>query len=83
MGDVYIREIALPPTIEAVVQIDIDDDYNIYVNNSICEEKKKLAIAHEMKHIKNNHFYDDYNVALNEIEAVQAEIMLKRKVAHY
>lgn len=49
--------------------LDINGDYNIYVNQSLSHEVQQEACAHEISHIRNNDFQSDLTV--NQIERVR------------
>lgn len=57
---------ALPPKVPAVVQQNPDDTYTIIVNRSLSDEKKKLAIKHEVNHILGGDLFKEEDV--NSIE---------------
>lgn len=58
MDDIVLRVIDLPARVRAVTVVDSQGDYNIYVNAGMSEEQRRKAYQHELKHIKNKHFYD-------------------------
>jgi Zn-dependent peptidase ImmA (M78 family) len=41
----------LPPSVPAVVQQNPDDSYTIIINDNLSDEKKRLAMKHELNHI--------------------------------
>jgi hypothetical protein len=71
MGNVLIREIELPATVEGVTVIDTNGDFNIYINSLLSPAKKQEALEHELRHIQCDHHYQDTSVADNEVEANQ------------
>jgi len=56
MGENYVRIIDLPSTIHGVTVRDEDGNYNIYINSSLCEDARRRAIEHELKHIERGDF---------------------------
>lgn len=69
MGEVFIRGLKLPLTIEGATVLDADGNYNVYINTSLSYETQKRAVKHELTHIKKEHFYDFEPVIHNELEA--------------
>ena len=68
-----ITNIRLPKYINAFV-FTYKNIYNIYLNKSLCEEKKKKALLHELAHIELDHTYKrknllEFNIAGLEDEA--------------
>ena len=58
MGEIYIRGIDLPPTINGVTVLDADGNYNIYINTALGYNAQRKAACHELAHIRKDHFYD-------------------------
>lgn len=71
MGDIFIRGIQFPLTIEGATVLDADGNYNVYINTLLSEETQRKTTIHELKHIKKDHFYDYNPVIHNELEANQ------------
>jgi hypothetical protein len=69
MGDVVERLLDLPIAVRAVTVIDINGDYNVYVNCNLDQWMQEAAYKHELKHIKKDHFYNNDPVVINEKEA--------------
>ena len=69
MGEVFIRGIKFPLTIEGATVLDADGNYNVYINTSLSYETQKRVVKHELTHIKKEHFYDFDPVIHNELEA--------------
>lgn len=68
MCDVFVRYIELPSTVRGVTIPNDDNTFNIYINATICEDKQKQALNHELEHIKRDHFYDEEPAIKNEKE---------------
>lgn len=45
---------------------DIDDNYNIYINEKLSDEQKRRTLDHEMEHIKNDDFYSFEDISVIE-----------------
>lgn len=69
MGDIFIRGIHFPLTIEGATALDSDGNYNVYINTLLSEKTQKRTIRHELNHIRKEHFYDYEPVIHNELEA--------------
>lgn len=69
LGNIFVRMIALPLSVRAVTLPNNDATFDIYVNAALPEELQEKALAHELEHIKRNHFYDENPVVQNEREA--------------
>ena len=67
MEDVIVRLIDLP--VPGVTVLDSDGNYNVYINARLSYEERKKTLAHELRHISKDHFYDDKSVADCEKEA--------------
>lgn len=46
-----------------------DDDFIVFVNDSLCPDTQRKAAEHELRHIRLDHFYHDEPVVINELEA--------------
>lgn len=67
MEDVIVRLMDLP--VPGVTVLDSDGNYNVYINARLSYEERKKTLAHELRHIKNDHFFDDRAVTIIEKEA--------------
>ena len=63
-----MRGIALPGSVRGAV-VEIQDDFIVYINTNLCEEAQRVAVAHELRHIEKDHFYNEQPVVYNEFEA--------------
>lgn len=72
MTEIIIRYVDMPCTCKGYTVTDDNDDYNIYINNSIGIIEQKKTLKHEIQHIKKDHFYSEEPVVFNEIEAIKA-----------
>ena len=69
MGEIFIRGLELPPTINGVTVLDADGNYNVYINTALGYNAQRKAARHELAHIRKDHFYDFNPVIHNELEA--------------
>ncbi len=74
MNMIFVRGIALPCSVRGVTVKDADDNYNIYVNTNLNPHQQNSAIAHELKHIKANHFYNEDSALQNEDEILKSDL---------
>ena len=68
MNDVILRYKEMPLSVEAFTVTDENDDYNIYINSSLCYSTQEKAKQHELAHIQQNHFYSNKTAAVCESE---------------
>ena len=69
MNDYFVRFVSLPQLVRACTIPNSDGTFDIYINSSLPEELQEKALQHELRHIKQNHFYNSDPVAKNEREA--------------
>ncbi|MDY5007628.1 hypothetical protein [Candidatus Allofournierella merdipullorum] len=69
MNCIFIRRLALPGTVRGVAVAAPDDDFVVFVNESLCPDAQREAAEHELRHIRLDHFYDDEPVVISELEA--------------
>ena len=70
--NIFIRVIDLPVRINAMITVDEDGNYNIYINERLSYDEKRKALKHELAHARLNHFSRDITVAQAEREAQHA-----------
>lgn len=68
MGQIFIRGAELPGRVRGVT-VKIGDDFIIFINTCLCPETQKKATAHELAHVRRDHFYNEDPVIINELEA--------------
>ena len=73
MNETYLRVVALPQRVRAVVALDENGDYNIYVNTRLSYDERLRAYEHERSHILAAHFYTDHPAAVCESEIAAIE----------
>ena len=66
---IFVRTIPLPCAVRAVTLPNDDGTFDIYINARLPDELQQKALAHELKHIRKDHFYNDDPVWINEEEA--------------
>lgn len=66
---IFVRMVPFPEHVRAVTIPNVDNTFDIYINSSLPEEWKEIALKHELNHIRMNHFYNDDSVSENEAEA--------------
>ena len=66
---IFVRTIPLPNAVRAVTLPNNDGTFDIYINARLPEELQERALAHELEHIRRDHFYNDDPVWINEEEA--------------
>lgn len=66
---IFVRLVSLPEAVKAVVLPNDDGTFDIYINSNLPDEIQNCALEHELRHIRNDHFYNDDPVWLNEQEA--------------
>lgn len=68
-SNIFIRFLPLPERVRAVTLPNDDGTFDIYINSSLPEELRYKALDHELRHIGQDHFYNDDPVWINEQEA--------------
>lgn len=58
-GEYRVYLIKLPGCVHGAVRVDADGFPSIYINDDLSPKAKKAALQHEMRHIKNDDFYND------------------------
>ena len=69
MENEIVRLAPFPPTVNAVVLVDENGDFNIYVNENLSIEEQRRAYKHELEHIRQNHLFINKPVEECEAEA--------------
>ena len=68
--DYFIKLIDFPNVSSAGVSASNGDGtFTIFINARFCKQKQLEALAHEIKHLEENHFYREDNIAHIEAEA--------------
>ncbi len=68
--DYFVRYVALPHTVEGLTIPNNDGSFDIYINSELPDTVQKETLAHELRHIRKDHFYNDVTPLLHlEAEA--------------
>lgn len=63
MDNIYIRLVAFPTqTVKGAVRLDMNGDYNIYIDSRLSFEQQRRELMHELHHIKAKHHHRDLPV---------------------
>ncbi|MCD8117181.1 MAG: ImmA/IrrE family metallo-endopeptidase, partial [Oscillospiraceae bacterium] len=66
----YIRRLPFPNrSVKAATFPNDDGTFDIYLNTLFSESEQQSALAHELRHIRLDHFYSDAPIAQKEAEA--------------
>ena len=57
--DYCVRSVEFPSKVEGVTIPNDDGTFDIYINSIFCENRKQEILGHELRHIQENHFYND------------------------
>ena len=68
MGEIIIRYIDLPLSVNAYTVTDSNNDYNVYINARLGIYEQVKAKKHELDHINKQHFYQNKKAYLCESE---------------
>jgi len=55
----FVRLVPFPASIEGVTIPNDDGSFDIYLNADLCEAKRQDCLQHEIKHIIEDHFYQE------------------------
>lgn len=69
MIDYYVRLVSLPTRVEGVTVPNADGSFSVYINSALSEEKRADVLSHELRHIREEHFYLDMPVERMERQA--------------
>ena len=71
MNRVFVHRVELPMAVKGVtIPENESGDYIIFINDNLCEAARREVLAHELDHIKKDHFRDVIHVVDAEQEAV-------------
>lgn len=65
----FLRYTHLPISVEGITVPNDDGTFDIYINSHLTEAHRAEALAHELEHIRKDHFYND----ILPIELLEAE----------
>ena len=69
MTDYYVRLVALPLRVEGVTVPNSDGSFSVYINSALPEERRAQVLEHELRHLKQEHFYLDLPLSRMERQA--------------
>lgn len=69
MTDTYVRLIPLPRKVEGVTLPNDDGSFDIYINSRLSPAEQQKTLEHELRHIRQEHFYVDLPVSAMERQA--------------
>ena len=69
MTDTYVRLVSLPAKVEGVTLPNDDGSFDIYINSRLSPARQQETLAHEMRHIRHEHFYLDMPISRMERQA--------------
>lgn len=55
----FVRLVPFPASVEGVTVPNDDGTFDIYLNADLCEARMRECLEHEIKHIMEDHFYQD------------------------
>lgn len=68
--DYFVHLVPFPPgRIDGAVMPNDDGTFSVYINANADEPHQRMALAHELEHIKQDHFYCDKPIEVIEAEA--------------
>ena len=68
MGDVIVRLLDMPVSVNGMTLMDPDTNYNIYINSRLSADEQRKALEHELEHIRRDDFYN--SLPIQEIEEI-------------
>ena len=69
MTDTYIRLVPLPVKVEGVTLPNDDGSFDVYINSRLSPARQQETLEHELRHIRQEHFYLDLPVERMERQA--------------
>lgn len=57
--DYFVRYAEFPLSVEGVTVPNNDGTFDIYINSLLPAERQDETLAHELEHIRKDHFYND------------------------
>ena len=69
MTDTYVRLVPLPAKVEGVTLPNDDGSFDIYINSRLSPSLQQETLAHELRHIRQEHFYLDLPIERMERQA--------------
>ena len=69
MLEYYVRLVSLPRTVEGVSVPNDDGSFDIYINSRLSPQQREETLEHELRHLKQEHFYLDLPLSCMERQA--------------
>ena len=69
MTDTFIRLVPLPIKVEGVTLPNDDGSFDVYINSRLSPARQQETLEHELRHIRQEHFYLDLDVERMERQA--------------
>ena len=69
MTDTYVHLVSLPAKVEGVTLPNDAGTFDIYINSRLSPARQQETLAHELRHIRHEHFYLDMDVSRMERQA--------------
>ena len=71
--EIFARLAPLPAKVKAVVLTDDYMEFTIFVSEYLCEESRRKALMHELRHIYEDHFTNEV-ISLAQLEQLADQI---------
>lgn len=79
--DYFVRYVALPHAVEGLTVPNDDGSFDIYINSELPDAVQKETLAHELRHIHKDHFYNDITSLLHlEAEADEKPVPMAKEL---
>ena len=72
---IFVRYIKLPRGVRAATVTNSDGTVSVYINELLSDAREKRAVEHELNHIRDNHFWLERPVVVDEEIADQNNIV--------
>lgn len=69
MLEYYVRLVSLPRAVEGVSVPNDDGSFDIYINSRLSPQQREETLEHELRHLKQEHFYLDLPLSRMERQA--------------
>ena len=69
MTDAYVRLVPLPVKVEGVTLPNEDGSFDVYINSRLSPARQQETLEHELRHIRQEHFYLDLPIERMERQA--------------
>lgn len=67
-ADYFVRKVDIPTNNGALLALNEDGTYSVYINARLSAERQKKAMRHEYNHMANDDIYKD--CPIEEVEAL-------------